>query len=165
MHRPDKSLVEYARQCGFELQPGFNGREHYLFVHPDGHTVNASQSPSDHRAYKNARAQMSRLTGIYPDRKKAAKYKRQSQGRPFSIDQAKRERRKANANRGVPWVSASELPLPEHITKRHDYLKRKLSEARALASETGYPFHINEARRLTQELQVFKSTHMARGAR
>lgn len=159
MHRPDKALVEYARQCGFELQPGFNGRDHYTFIHPDGHQVNAAQSPSDHRAYKNARAQMSRLTGIHPSRKKAAKYKRRGKQSGFSMDAAKRDRNRADAGRRSEWNTKTTRPIPEHIAKRRDHLEQQFKEARAAAT-TGYPYQINEALRLKRELDVFTATHV-----
>lgn len=159
MHKRVKELLEYARQCGFELEPEMDGQGHYVVTHPNGQRYRLAATPGSYRGDTNARADLRRISGVTPPRPRAAKYTTRPNRDGFSMDRAVSDKWTGD------WSAPKRKQLPKEITDRIAYLKRELKAACARASETGYPFHINEARRLARELEVFTSYYSTKQPR
>lgn len=82
MHARVRELIDYARQCGFELD-GLDGNGHYVLTHANGSTVRLPSSPGDYRGDRNACAEMRRKSGVTPPRARAGKHRKAIPLQPF----------------------------------------------------------------------------------
>lgn len=153
MRKSVREVVEFAELIGWTLIPSHSGGGHVVLRHRNGETYRMSATPSDHRWWRNAKSDLSRLAGVEESKPNSAKYRHEPHTDRFQMDEAKKDKRVYDYQ--VPTRKTFPKPIRDRIV----HLQGKLDEARRVASETGYPFHVNEARRLARELQEFVKVH------
>lgn len=153
MHKRTKRLIGYAESCGFVLD-GVDGQGHWLLRHPNGETVRVSGSPGDWRGDANCEAEIRRKSGQSPPRPSAGRFHhRRRHG--FSMRAALREKDESKSGRHQTTSDSFAMQTVVYVHPRLAELHRQRDELGARIAETPYPFLIQEARRIDQEIREF----------